>query len=151
MKIPEDFKEFIRLLNENNVKYLIVGGYAVGFYSQPKFTQDIDIWIDYSEENINSLIKVLNSFGFSELDKSINELKNPNKMIQLGNPPLRIDIMTAVSGINFKEAFINKIEGNYLGVSANFIGKKDLIKNKQASARKKDLDDIEWIKTYSKE
>jgi predicted nucleotidyltransferase len=151
MNIPDDFKEFIRLLNENKVKYLIVGGYAVGFYSQPKFTQDIDFWIDYSEENIKSLLKVLNNFGFTKMDKSINQLKNPNKMMQLGNPPLRIDIMTSISGINFKKAYKNKIDGNYLGIKANFISLKDLLINKKASKRKKDLDDLDWIKTYSKE
>jgi hypothetical protein len=139
------------LLNDHQVKYLIVDGYAVGFHSRPKFTQDLDVWIEPNEENADRVLKVLRDFGFGELEITVKDLTSPDRVIQLGSVPLRIDVVTSVSGLNFSKAFEAKVEGKYLGVSANFISVKDIIKNKKASGRKKDLEDIEWIKKYSKE
>lgn len=150
MKLPEDFKEFIELLNVHQVKYLIVGGYAVGFHSRPKFTQDLDIWLEPSEQNAERVLKVLRDFGFGELEITVEDLTNPDRIIQLGYAPLRIDIITSLSGLDFSKAFQTKVEGQYLGVKAHFISIGDLIRNKEASGRKKDLDDIDWIKKYSK-
>lgn len=151
MELPNDFKEFIELLNEHNVQYLIVGGYAVGFHSRPKFTHDIDFWIKNTSENAALIVKVLNDFGFENLDITIEDLKSPNKIIQLGNEPMRIDLMTSVSGLNFNSSFKNKVVAKYFDVNANFINIKDLIQNKRESGRKKDLFDIEWIEQYRKQ
>lgn len=150
MKLPEDFKEFIELLNAYEVRYLIVGGYAVGFHSRPKFTHDLDIWIENSEGNARLVLAVLKDFGFGDLEITVIDLTNPDRIIQLGYAPLRIDIITSVSGLDFSAAFQEKVEGKYLGVSANFISIKDLLKNKKSSGRKQDLEDIDWIKKYSK-
>ena len=149
MKLPEDFKEFIELLNAYQVNYLVVGGYAVGFHSRPKFTHDIDIWIENSQDNAKKVLSVLNDFGFGELDISIKDLTNPDIIIQLGYTPLRIDLISDLSGLSFSVAYTNKVRGNYLGVKANFISIEDLIKNKEMAGRDKDLEDIKWIKKYS--
>lgn len=131
MNIPQDFKEFLELLNVHKVKYLIVGGYAVGFHSKPKFTNDIDIWIECTNTNASKILVVLKDFGFGDLDITINDLTNPDKFIQLGREPLQIDILMSISGVNFENAYKNKVKGNYLGVKINFISIDDLIKNKQ--------------------
>ncbi len=149
MTLPEDFKEFIELLNAYQVNYLIVGGYAVGFHSRPKFTQDLDVWIERSQANAKKVLSVLNDFGFGELDITINDLANPDMIIQLGNAPLRIDLITELSGLSFSEAYSQKVKGNYLGVDTYFISQEDLIKNKSTAGREKDLEDIKWIKKYS--
>jgi predicted nucleotidyltransferase len=150
MKLPQDFKEFLELLNAHKVKYLIIGGYAVGFHSKPKFTHDIDIWIESNKENAKRVLQVLNDFGFGGLDITIEDLTNPEKFIQLGREPLRIDILISISGVEFKDAYKNKVRGNYLGINIDFISVNDLIKNKKATCRKKDIDDVEWIKKYAK-
>ena len=150
MNIPKDFKEFIELLNENKVEYLIVGGYAVGFHSQPKFTQDIDFWIRNNEKNIDKLLRVLTEFGFADLNIKAEDLKENDTILQLGVPPMRIDILTGVSGLEFNDAFERRVCGIYHGVPAQFISIPDLINNKKASGRKKDLQDIDWIKRYGK-
>ena len=148
MNIPEDFKEFIALLNAYEVRYLIVGGYAVGFHSRPKFTQDIDIWIDNSEKNALKIKDVLKEFGFGSLDITIKDLTSSDKVIQLGNAPLRIDLMTSISGISFRSAYKNRAKGKYFDIDANFISLSDLIVNKKSSKREKDLEDLRWIEKY---
>ncbi|HNR69618.1 MAG TPA: nucleotidyltransferase [bacterium] len=148
MNIPNDFKEFIELLNAEQVRYLIVGGYAVGFHSRPKFTNDMDIWIDHSSENAQKMIAVLQSFGFAGLDLSAEDFSDPDKVIQLGVAPIRIDLITGL-GIDFDSAFQQRIEGRYFGVKANFVSREHLIELKKQAGRKKDLDDIDWIHTYS--
>jgi predicted nucleotidyltransferase len=149
MNIQKDFKEFIVLLNAKRVEYLIVGGYAVSFYSQPKLTQDIDFWIRPTLINAKKIMMVLKEFGFSSLDITMHDLINPGKIIELGNPPLRIDLINRISGVKFAEAYKHKSMGNYFGIPAAFIGKDDLIRNKKAAGRKKDLDDLDWVKRYS--
>jgi len=151
MTIPQDFKEFIGLLKKHNVRYLIVGGYAVGFYSRPKYTEDIDIWVDCNESNAIKVLNVLREFGFGELDISVEDLSNPNMVFQLGYAPLRIDIMTGVSGLNFKESLSKSLSTKYFGIDVNIISLEDLIKNKKESGRKKDLYDIDWLEQYSQQ
>lgn len=150
MNLPEDFKEFIELLNAHKVNYLIVGGYAVGFHSRPKFTNDLDIWVDNSPENAGKVLNVLKVFGFEELDIRIEDLTSPDRVIQLGYAPLRIDIMMSVSGLNFNEAYQNRVKGKYLGVEAHFASIDDILQNKKSSGRTKDLEDINWIRKYHK-
>lgn len=149
MNIPDDFKEFIELLNDNNVRYLIVGGYAVGFHSRPKFTNDIDIWVDNSASNAIKIFEVLKDFGFEHLDISQDDLTNPDTVIQLGIAPIRIDLITGLA-IDFDLAYKHKSIGQYFGIDANFISRDHLIQTKKHAGRKKDLNDIEWILKYSK-
>ena len=151
MKVSKDFKEFIELLNKNNVNYLLVGGYAVGYHSRPRYTEDIDIWIEPSLENAKKIIHVLNKFGFTGVSVSIEELIQPEKIIQLGLPPQRIDILTSIDGVNFNDAWERRIVDSFGDIPVFIISLKDLIKNKSSSGRIKDLQDIEWIKMYGKE
>ena len=151
MKVSKDFKEFIELLNKNNVNYLLVGGYAVGYHSRPRYTEDIDIWIQPSLENAKKIIHVLNKFGFTGVSVSIEELIQPEKIIQLGLPPQRIDILTSIDGVNFNDAWERRIVDSFGDIPVFIISLKDLIKNKSSSGRIKDLQDIEWIKMYGKE
>ena len=150
MTIPQDFREFLELLNKHKVRYLIVGGYAVGFYSRPKYTEDIDIWVESANSNAEKLIVVLKEFGFGELDISTEDLTNTNMVFQLGYAPLRIDIMTGVSGLSFVDCFSRSVSTKYFGLDVNMIALQDLITNKKASGRKKDLSDLDWIEQYSK-
>lgn len=139
----QEFKEFIQLLNANKVEYLIVGGYAVGIHGYPRFTGDIDIWINPDEKNINKMPAVLEEFGFSSIDNLENDLKNKENIFRIGYPPYRIDIMTDIDGVAFKDCFPNKIVREIDGIKIFFIGFNDLIKNKKASGRNQDLLDLE--------
>ena len=139
----KDFKEFIQLLIENQVEYLIVGGYAVGIHGYPRYTGDIDVWINPNEENIKKMPGVLKEFGFSDAEINEKDFRNSDNIFRIGNPPYRIDIMTEIDGVAFNNCFTNKIIKEIDGVNINFIGFNDLIKNKKASGRKKDQLDLE--------
>jgi len=146
-----DFKEFIQLLNKHKVKYLLVGGYAISLYSRPKSTQDIDVFIENSKTNAKKLLKVLDEFGLSSLNISINDLTTKDRVVQIGVSPLRIDIMTSIEGIVFSTAYKNRTKITYWGIrNVSFISYDDLIKNKKTTGRKKDIEDLEWLKTYAK-
>ena len=149
MNIPEDYKEFVALLNDRDVKYLVIGGYAVGFHSKPKFTNDMDIWIENSRVNALRVLRVLEEFGFGDLDISVDDLTDPDKVVQLGYAPVRIDIIMGLSGLDFSKAFADKVTGSYLGVETNFISRDHLLLSKKLAGRKKDLADIDWIEQYS--
>jgi len=138
------------LLKENKVDYLIIGGYATSVHSRPKYTKDMDVWINPTRSNAKKVYKVLEIFGTGSLKVSIEDLLDKNLVIQLGFPPVRIDILKDVPGIKFKEAYQNKIEIKWGKGKVNFLSVNDLLKNKEQTARKKDFQDIEWIKQYSK-
>lgn len=146
MRVENDFKKFIGLLNEHKVRYLIIGGFAYSFYAEPRFTKDIDFYIDTSSVNANKLLKVLEKFGFKDVDLTKDDFQQPEQIIQLGNAPLRIDIVTSIDGVNFKEAWNNRASGRYGNLNANFISKSDLIKNKKATGRAQDIADLEKLK-----
>lgn len=145
MRVEKDFKEFIELLNSNEVKYLVVGGFAFAFHAKPRFTKDIDIFVEVSEENSIKIINALCQFGFGEMDLEKGDFLEPEQIIQFGNPPMRIDILTTISGVNFETAWENKLHGKYGDVPCFFISKDDLIRNKTASARRQDLADVELL------
>ncbi len=145
MRIEKDFKEFIELLNKNDVKYLVVGGYAFAFYTEPRFTKDIDFFIELTERNAKKMVKVLVDFGFKGTDFKKEYFLTPGKIIQLGFPPLRIDIITSISGIDFKNAWENRETGKYGDVKCYFLSKEDLKRNKRAAGRLKDLSDLELL------
>jgi predicted nucleotidyltransferase len=142
----QDFKEFVQLLIENRAEYLIVGGYAVGIHGHPRYTGDLDIWLNPTTVNAEKIIKVIKDFGFGTIDFKINDFTTPNNIIQLGYPPLRIDLLTNIDGVSFEECYQNRKEINIEGLVINFISYHDLVKNKKASGRHKDLDDIENMK-----
>ncbi|MEM8900534.1 MAG: hypothetical protein AAGC85_20635 [Bacteroidota bacterium] len=137
-----EFREFIELLNQHEVHYLITGGYAVGVYGHPRYTGDLDFWIEASEENGKKLVRVFEDFGLSSFKLMPSDFTKPEQIIQIGYPPFRIDVITSIDGISFSEAFPNKhvIEVDEIPVS--FISLEDLKKNKRASGRPKDLEDL---------
>ncbi|HEX9935037.1 MAG TPA: hypothetical protein VGB38_07565 [bacterium] len=127
-----------------------MGGYAVGFHSRPKFTQDLDVWIECNADNASRMLAVFKDFGFSDMTVTMDDLKKQDTIIQLGVAPLRIDIMTGVSGLRFSSSYKKKIKGTYSGVSTHFVSVQDLLKNKRASGRENDLQDVQWIRKYAK-
>ena len=145
MEVQEDFREFLELLNAHEVKFIIVGGYALAFHGAPRFTGDIDVFVKPDNANAKRIIKALAEFGFSSLDLTVNDFLDQNKVIQLGLPPVRIDIITSISGVTWEEADSSKEPGLFGDVSVSYIGKKQFITNKRATGRKKDLADIEAL------
>lgn len=147
MRVEKDFEEFIALLNEHDVQYVIVGAFAISFHARPRFTGDIDFFINNSSTNIRSLLEVLKNFGFESLNLSKEDFRS-DSIIQLGNEPNRIDLLTSISGVDFKQAFSNKVEGKYGDEVTYFISLDDLIANKKAGNRLKDKSDLEMLEKF---
>ena len=146
MRIEKDFKEFIALLNENKVKYLIVGGFAFAFYVEPRYTKDIDIFVEASVENSKKIIAALTAFGFGNIGLKEEDFQKPDQIIQLGYAPVRIDVITSIAGVIFDSAWKNKVEGKYGDIPCFFISKEDLILNKEKAARPLDITDVKKLK-----
>lgn len=142
----QDFRDFVQLLIKNNVDYLIVGGYAVGIHGHPRYTGDLDIWLNPTVENAKRILQAVNEFGFSSYKLSVEDFTKQGNVIQLGYPPLRIDLLTEIDGVHFDECLKNKLVVDVDDLKVNFISYNDLIQNKKASNRYKDLDDIENLK-----
>lgn len=143
IELPNDFKEFLKLLNANGVEYLLIGGYAVGYHGYPRATNDIDFWIAIHPDNAERMMTVLRQFGFAvpELQKELF-LKVPS-IVRMGMPPMRIEVTTSISGVSFDECFAERINDTIDGVEANIINLPRLKQNKKASGRFKDLNDLE--------
>lgn len=142
-QLPEEFKELLKLLKEKNVKYLLIGGWAVGFYGHPRATGDLDILISIEEKNLQNLEEALIEFGIPQID--VNNLKVPGHFFRIGRPPLQIDILTEADGINFNECYKKKKEVSIDNININIISLEDLIINKKKSARYQDLADVEKL------
>ena len=145
MEVQKDFKEFIELLNKHKVEFIIVGGYALAFHGAPRFTGDIDFFVKPETNNAKKILAALDEFGFAELDISLEDLSTPKKVIQLGVPPVRIDIITSITGVEWEDANASKIDSSLGGVPVYFIGQKEFIKNKKSTGRYKDLSDIDAL------
>lgn len=145
-----DFVDFIGLLNKHKVDYMVIGAHALAFHGRPRHTGDLDIWIRPSEENAKRMMSVIIEFGFGSVGLSEEDFLRDNYVTQLGYPPLRIDILNAISGVEFVEAFERKINADIEGMPINFINVQDYIKNKEASGRKKDNKDLAAIKKRKK-
>ena len=138
-----DFKEFIESLNDNGVRYLVVGGYAVAFHGHPRYTKDIDIWIEMTPENAAKVVNALDQFGFGSLGLKEADFLVPDQIIQLGYPPNRIDLMSTLPGVDFSTCYSSRIQIEVDEVPVNFINLDNLKKNKKASSRHQDLADLE--------
>ena len=141
--LPQDFKEFLRLLNAHNVEYLLIGGYAVGYFGYPRATADMDIWIAMNPANAEKIVKVLKEFGFNPPDLSTDLFLKEWQIIRLGVPPVRIEIATTISGVDFDECFAGKVIAELDGEQVNLISLNHLKINKKASGRHQDLADID--------
>lgn len=145
MKLQKDLKEFIALLNSLRIEFVVVGAYAVAFHGYPRFTGDIDLFIRPSLENAAQTARALNSFGFPVAENLSADLTQPERIIQLGRAPNRIDLLTSISGVTFDEAWGSSIATELDGVPVRVLGREMLLKNKRESGRTKDLADIEGI------
>ena len=146
MTLARDFEDFIRLLNRHGVRYMVVGGYALAFHGTPRYTGDIDIWIHISEQNAAKLLAVLKDFGLAALGFTKEDFLKEGLISQIGRPPLRIDILNSIDGVDFEEAYKSVLQANLDGLDVCYIGLNEFIQNKQASGRKKDIADIKRIK-----
>lgn len=140
MRLSNDLREFIALLNSHGVEYLIVGAYSLAFYGRPRFTGDLDLFIRPTSENANKLISGLREFGFAEFKTS--DFTEPAQVIQLGRAPNRVDLLTSISGVSEGQAFTTKIAGEIDGLPVHFLSREFLIANKRSVARPQDLADL---------
>lgn len=138
-----DFKEFIQSLNDNQARYLVVGGYAVALHGYPRYTKDIDIWIEMSPANAARIVQALEQFGFGSLGLKEGDFLEADTIIQLGYPPRRIDLLTTLPGVDFESCFAAKVVVEIDGVAVNFIDLENLKKNKRSTGRSQDLADVE--------
>lgn len=145
IRLPEDFKEFLKLLGSHGVRYLLVGGYAVGIHGYPRPTGDLDIWVALEPENADRIVDALREFGFDtpQLNRGLFLLHE--SLVRMGNAPFRIEIMTTISGVSFDECYEKRIDKVVDGVKLSLIDLVDLKKNKRASGRHKDLADLEEL------
>jgi len=141
--LSKDFKEFVGSLKDHSAEYMIVGGYAVGVHGYPRYTGDLDIWLNPSPVNAGRVLKALEAFGFGSFKLTEYDLTKEGNVIQLGQPPLRIDLLTSIDGVTFEACYGNRKEVVFDGLSMNFIGYHDLVTNKKATGRHRDLDDVE--------
>ena len=141
--INKDFREFITLLNANDVRYLVVGGYAVAVHGYPRYTKDLDIWIQCTPLNAANLMKALDQFGFGGLDIDAGDFTQEGRIIQLGYPPHRIDLMTSADGLTFADCYAKKLTVEIEGVEIDFIDIDNLRRNKATTGRAQDLADLE--------
>jgi len=143
MVINQDFKEFVILLNTHNVRYLVVGGYAVAFHGHPRYTKDIDIWIDREPGNVIRLLQALEAFGFGSLGLTKADFLRPGYTIQLGYPPNRIDLLTSLSDLDFATCYAAKVDDVLDEVPLHFISIDHLKASKRSAGRPQDLADID--------
>jgi hypothetical protein len=143
--LTPDYKEFIQSLNENSVRYLVVGGYAVAIHGHPRFTKDLDIWIDRSVENAKRIVRALEQFGFASLGLQEGDFLVEDQIVQLDYPLNRIDLITNLEGVTFGDSFEKRVQGTIEGVEINFIDLDNLRKNKKATGRLQDLADLEKL------
>jgi hypothetical protein len=143
--LPPDFKEFLRLLNVHKVEYLLIGGYAVNYYGYPRATADLDVWLAMQPANAERMVAALKEFGFDLPDLSPELFLRPAQIIRLGVPPVRIEIATTISGVDFAECQARRVEDTFDGVPVHVIGLDDLKRNKQAAGRHQDLADLEHL------
>ena len=146
MKLSADLREFIELLNSHKVEFLIVGAHALAWHGLPRYTKDIDFYVHASPKNAESLLAVLDAFGFGSLGLSAEDFLQPGQVVQLGREPNRIDLLTGLSGVDWEECRASCVEGEMDGIPVRFLGRDAYIKNKIASGRPQDMADAARLK-----
>jgi Nucleotidyl transferase AbiEii toxin, Type IV TA system len=145
VRIQPDFKELLALFNARDVEYVIVGGFALAFHGVPRFTGDLDILVKPDRENARRVLDALRAFGFGSPDLTVGDFENPEKVLQLGIAPVRIDIITSLTGVSWEEVFAGRMAGRYGDVPVHYIGRAQFIANKRATGRTRDLADLEAL------
>jgi hypothetical protein len=145
MKLNSDFSDLLSALGRHRVKYLIVGGWAVVYYGEPRYTKDLDIFVDADVTNCRRLQRALESFAGPLPELTLEDLADTKRVIMMGRPPTRIDLLKSIDGVRFETAWKNRVYIQLDSVRANFISRKDLIRNKRASGRPQDLLDLQTL------
>jgi hypothetical protein len=145
MEVQQDFKELLELFNEREIECIIVGAYALAFHGAPRFTGDIDIYVRPTPENAARILDALAAFGFGSLGLKAEDFQRLGQVVQLGVPPVRIDLVTSLTGVTWEEASAGKAPGKYGDVDVYYLGRDQFIQNKRAIGRKKDLADLEAL------
>jgi hypothetical protein len=143
--LPADFKEFLRSLNEKKVEYLLIGGYAVGYYGYVRATADMDVWIACNTENADKVLSALREFGFNLPESTREVFLKPDSVARMGLPPFRIEVLTTISGVSFDEGYSERVVDTIDEVEVPIISLRHLKINKRASGRLKDLSDLEHL------
>ena len=145
LTLPPDFKEFLKLLKEHDVRYLLIGGYAVGYHGYARATEDMDIWVAIHPDNAQKIVSALKSFGLDDPELKPGLFLQKPKIIRMGFPPMRLEITTSISGVEFDECYRSRIVDELDGVEVSMIDLENLKKNKWASGRTKDVADLEQL------
>ena len=145
MEIQPDFRDLLASFNAHKIDYIIVGAYALAFHGAPRYTGDIHIYVRPDPENAQRIMAALDEFGFGSVELSAADFEVPDKVIQLGVPPVRVDMVTSITGVSWNDAFSGRVEGKYGDVPVHYIGREHFIVNKRALGRKKDLADLEAL------
>jgi hypothetical protein len=145
MEVQPDFRDLLELFNKHQVEFMLVGGYALAFHGAPRYTGDMDIFVHISPQNATRIIAALHEFGFGSVGLMANDFQKESMVIQLGVPPVRVDIVTSLTGITWEEAYSNRAQGKYGDVTVSYIGRDQFISNKRATGRRKDLADLEAL------
>ncbi|MGH8021092.1 MAG: nucleotidyltransferase [Opitutaceae bacterium] len=140
--IPRDFREFIALLNEKRVRYVIVGGYAVAYHGHPRTTGDLDVFIELSHKNAALMLAVFREFGFATDELAPEFFMGKGQVVRLGREPLKLEILNDISGVSFGECWENRVRVRFDDLRVNFIDLTRLLANKRASGRPKDMIDV---------
>lgn len=145
MEIQKDFRELFELLNARGVEYVVVGAYALAFHGAPRYTGVMDIYVRPTQENAKRILAALGEFGFGDTGLSVADFSDPDRIAQLGYPPVRIDIITSLSGVSWDKVAEGIAQGDYGGIRVPYIGRKQLVANKKSTGRAKDLADLEAL------
>jgi len=145
MEVQRDFEELLKSFNAREVAYLIVGAHAVAFHGAPRYTGDLDVLVRPDIENARQILAALSDFGFASLELTVEDFTVPGRVVQLGVPPVRVDITTSITGVTWDEAYDGKVAGNYGSVPVHYLGRAQFVINKKALSRRKDLADLEAL------
>ena len=146
MTLSKDFSEFLQSLNDNGVRYLVIGGYAVAFHGHPRYTKDLDVWVWLDPANAEHVVQALRDFGFASLGLTASDFLELGVVVQLGYPPHRIDMLTSAAGVDFAECYERRVQAVLGELEVPFIDLEDLKRNKAASGRAQDLADNENLR-----
>jgi Nucleotidyl transferase of unknown function (DUF2204) len=145
LRSSADFKDLLSLFNEEGVRYLIVGGFALASYGRPRYTKDLDVWIDRDGDNAERVLRALTKFGAPLKGIDAGTFRDPDAILQVGVEPVRVDILSDISGVRFADAWRRRSNGAYMSVPVSIISREDYIANKRASGRPQDLRDVEAL------
>jgi hypothetical protein len=147
METCRDFQELLELFNAQGVEYVIVGGYALAHHGAPRYTRDMDLYVHPTAANAQRVMAALNAFGFGQIGLKAADFERPGQVVQLGYPPVRIDLITSIDGVTWQEAVEGSSLGRYGAVAVPFLGRQELIANKKTVGRTQDLADIERLQS----